>query len=118
MALTRTVSELITETMRDLGLISQRQSPSEDDAKFIRGRYEDVLEELRDDDLVYWENDAIPKEVFVALVKHMGMEVGGAFGLGAPDPKTMQEMLYVTKKRIRRRLHKPNTGLPVTVENF
>lgn len=118
MALTRSVGELITETMRDLGLLSQRQDPSEDDAAFIRKRYEDVLEELRDEDLVYWQDDAIPKEAFLAMVKYLGLEVGGAFGLPGFNVVDLNTAQIAAKKRIRRRVSKPTSGEPVTVEDF
>lgn len=115
---TRTMIELAKAVMLDLGLIDASADPSAEDSAYVRARYQDLMAELRDDRLVYWEDDAIPREAFEAVVKLMGLTVGTAFGLAYPSGNDFERELEVAKRRLRRRVVKRSADVDLPVTDF
>ena len=109
---------MATAVMRDLGLIDAAQSPAADDSLFIRERYQDLMEELRDDSICYWPDNSIPVVVFERVVKLVAMSVGGAFGLPFPTGTDLNRELDAARTRIRRHTAHKVSGMPVTVDDF
>lgn len=89
-------------------MISGTETPNAADQQYILRRYVEALEELRDDGLVYWEANAIPAEVFLAVVYFMGLVVSSGFN--KPTPPDLDAALEAAKRRIRRRISKRSTG--------
>ncbi len=107
MAIERTQEDLATAVMEDLGLLSPGETPSARDKESIIRRYANLLEELRDEQTVYWEANAIPYEVFEALVNVVVLLVKKSFGLDAPTGEEMDWALEGAKRRIKKRIVKP-----------
>lgn len=110
MATTRTQQELATAVMESLGLIDPGEAPDAADKSSIIRRYGNLLEEMRDEQTLYWEADEIPNETFEALVNVVGLTVMGSFGLPTPIGDDMNKALELAKKRIRKRVVKPASG--------
>lgn len=118
MATTRTQAELARAVMEDLGLIAANEDPSADDQSMILRRYTNLLAEWQDDNIVYWDADAIPYETFEALVSVMRIVVGPAFGIPGLAGENLDAALEGAKRRIRRRIVKPASGQPIEVDYF
>ncbi len=110
MAVTRTQQDLAVAVMETMGALGAGEEPSARDQAFILKRYGDLLEELRDERLVYWEANEIPKEVFLAVVNVLVLLTQGAFGLPSPVGEDMDDVLEGCKRRIRKRVVKPKSG--------
>ncbi len=110
MAVTRTQQDLAVAVMEDLGLLSPGELPSARDKASIVRRYENLLEELRDERLVYWDANEIPMEAFEALANIVGTLVMKSFGFPAPTGEEMDNALEGCKRRIRKRVVKPKSG--------
>lgn len=105
---TRTITDLATAVMTDLGILDSRQSPAAEDRAYIESRYTEALEELRDDGLVWWDAGAIPLAVFPGVVGYVMVLVSEAFGKPRQVPLDVE--LEMAKRRIRRRVAKPTAG--------
>ena len=105
---TRTVTDLATSGMLDLGLLNATETPSATDRDFIATSYAEALEELRDEGLVWWEAGAIPLAVFPALTSYMAITVSEGFGKPRQVPVDVE--LEAARRRIRRRIAKPTSG--------
>jgi hypothetical protein len=117
MAIIRNQQELAFAVMEDLGLIGPGQSPAARDRESIVRRYQNLLEELRDENTVYWEYDEIPYEVFEAVVNVVGLMVMKSFGLPGPTAGDMDDALEAAKRRIRKRVVKPASGETVAADD-
>lgn len=107
MAITRTKMQLAIAVMEDLALLNPGETPAAADTSMIIRRYENLLEELRDEQTVYWDENAIPNETFEALVNVVALMVMGAFGKARPFGDQMNSELEAAKRRIKRRVVKP-----------
>ena len=114
---TRTKIDLATNVMRALGLVNADESPDPRDTSYVSGRYEDVLEELTDDELVYWTSNAIPSVIFEPLTQLVALSVGEAFGLPAMS-ENLDEGRRLLKRRLRRHAGKKSAGTAAEFEDF
>jgi hypothetical protein len=105
---TRTITDLATAVMEDLGVLDATASPSAEDRDLISRRYAEGLEELRDDGLVWWEANAIPYAVFLPVVSYVALLVRKPFFPELPPPSDPE--LDAAKLRIRRRIARRSTG--------
>lgn len=117
MACERTQQELATAVLRSLGLLDALHDPDAQDKAYIIARYEDIMAELRFEEVGYWENNAIPLEIFEPLVELVGLTVSGAFGMSAMA-ENIEGARRVLKGRLRRHTSKPVTGLAIRAEYF
>lgn len=117
MATTRTKADLAENVMRDLGLIAADESPSALDQKYVIGRYDDLLAEMTDDDMGYWDAGAIPLEIFSPLTKFVALEVAMAFGVSG-TAENIDNARNIYLRRIRRHTQKKSSRLPTEVEDF
>ncbi len=117
MATTRPQSELATAVMEHLGLTNAGEAPAASDASFVLRRYTNLMDELRDEQIAYWDNNAIPYEAFEGVVSAVGILVMGAFGLDAPVGRELEDAMEVAKRRIRRRVVKPASGEPAAADD-
>lgn len=118
MATTRTANELARAVMEDLGLIEANESPSAEDNSMIKRRYSNILEEMRDEKTVYWDDDAIPYEAFEAMVGLMRLVVGPSFGVPGLVGEDLNNAMDGAKRRIKKRVVKPASGEPTRVDYF
>ena len=117
MALTRTRQELAVAVMRELGKIGADETPTSDDATYVKAAYDDKYEWWVDEELVYWEPDEIPKAVFQAVRDIIINEVRGAFGEPTPaEEKSAREDLLM--KRLRRHTARATSGMRTEAEYF
>jgi hypothetical protein len=85
----RSKSEVATDTLRKLGILSAVDTPSAEDSSFVEARYDDKLDELRDKGLVYWTHTSrtsadIPNSVFAAIVNIMVEELATHYRAAIP----------------------------------
>lgn len=84
--------------------------------------YRRKMATLRDDELAYWPNDAIPDEVFEAMMNIVAQMV--APGLGRPIPTEESEAGNVRQigaigmDQLRKHMRRRPTGLPTRIEPF
>lgn len=115
---TRSTQQMATDVMLDLGLIEASQSPSATDADYIKRRYADLMEELRDDLICYWPDNAIPVVVYERIIKLVGLSVGGAFGLPMPSGRAFEVEMQAAKNRVRKHTALRSSGLSQAVDDF
>lgn len=85
----RSKSDLATDVLRKLGVLDALHSASAEDAAHVEARYDDKLEELRDQGLVYWSHTSrtsedIPNAIFGALVNIMAEDQAAYYGVEIP----------------------------------
>lgn len=116
----RTSSDLAAAVMEDIGLINigYGETPSAADEAMIKRRYENILAEMQDEDIVYWDADAIPYEAFEALVTLISLIVGPSFGKPKiAEGEDFNRLLEGAKRRLRKRVVKPASGKPVAADD-
>lgn len=114
---TRTLHQLSKAVLEKLALIDANADPSAADAQMISDRYGELMETLRDEDLCYWNDDAIPLLVFSAVADLVALHCMSAFGLGG-NPVEIEDAEIPIKRRIRKHTRKPASGMPIPQENF
>lgn len=109
----RTQAELHKATLQHLGILDAVEIVSAEDAKLLEERYDDLVEDWRDDGLVYWPKEAIPGPVFPWLVMLLGNYVSPSFGLQfSPDVEAYG------RRQLRRIVSKRPSGEPVKSDYF
>lgn len=117
MAITRSSNQLAVNVLDDLGLTASGESPAPADVQYVVQRYEDLLAEIDDQDMVYWDKDSIPIVIFEPLTKLVSLSVGTSFGVPSlAENLEMARQLFM--RRIRRHTSRKSSGLPVEVEDF
>ena len=117
MATTRTRNQLATAALRHLGLVQADDSPAAVDLVYVKDRYEAVLAEMADDDMVYWDDDEIPYIVFEPLMQFLALSCAVAYGVpGTAEDIENARMTYM--RRIRRKTGRKSAGLSVVAEDF
>lgn len=117
MAITRTRQELAIAVMRELGSLDASQTPTADDAAYIKGVYDDKYEWWVDEEQVYWEPDEIPKAIFLIVRDLIVNEVAGAFGNPQP-PEERQARDEVLMARLRRHTARAPSGARTEAEYY
>jgi hypothetical protein len=84
--MSRTTTELATEVMRLPNWISQDETPDSADDAHIKRIYSDwfAYAQMQEREIVYWSEDTIPNEAFLAIVRIIADMVGPSFGDPAP----------------------------------
>ena len=78
----KTKQKLAEEVLLELGKAdAANPGESAEDIAFVKSRYEGVLKELDDSDLVFWDEDAIDERVFMPLAKYVAGECAQPFGV-------------------------------------
>lgn len=118
MSITRTSGEFARAVLDKMGLTNATEDGSARDLAVVAARYQDVLEELRTDNLVYWDEDAIPAEVVDALSDLVIQSAGPSFGF--PLPPLAQRLIEreLMVRRIRKNVTKQTTKKPLRVDYF
>lgn len=119
---------LAKETLWELGVIAEDETPSAAQADYCISKYNRVLERWRDEGLVFWDNatsdatEQIPNEVFDAVAKMLSGEVYRQFGFAEEKvarrhgrSMTVSELGYMELRAI---LAKRHEGEPVRTESF
>ena len=120
MATTRTIAELVQAVLEDMGLCNPDygETPSAGDAAMIERRYRNMLAEMQDENIVYWDADAIPYETFEGVVGLMRLIVGPAFGSPkVAEGEEFNNALEGAKRRLRKRVVKPASGDTVRADD-
>lgn len=112
MAGSRTIHDLVTATLQRLAVADDGANISAADFQLVKNRYADKLEDWRDENLVYWEENEIPGVVFATIVSLMSNEVASAYGKGgsAADMMATETLLL---KRLRRHCRVAGSGRPI-----
>ena len=118
MSTIRTMTEMAKAVMLDMGLLDATEDPVAQDREYIIGIYEDLMAEMRDERLIYWPDNAIPKEDFQAVVKFMSLNVGSGFGIPMATGRAFEQELDYAKRRLRRRVVKESSGLDTHSADF
>jgi hypothetical protein len=100
-----------------MGRLDLLQEPRPEDAKYLKGRYDNIISELEDDELVYWPADEIPREVFEALIVFFKIMVGGGYGVPEVPTTMINDAIEKAKLRIRRRIVKVSSEEPQSEED-
>ena len=114
----RSSLDLSRGVMEDLGLLAAGEDIAATDHEFIPRRYANIYDEMMDEQIPYWEMDAIPKEAFEGLVTLMGLVVEKSFGRPGLQGEEYNNALDGAKRRLRRRVVKPASGTPTPVDYF
>lgn len=115
---TRSLSDLTLAVMQDLGVIDAMDSPSASDHALVRGRYEALFSNLREESLAYWEEAAIPLVVFQPVTDLVALHCGAAFGRPKVSIAEIEATETSIKRRIRRHTHKLTSGVTMYQDDF
>jgi hypothetical protein len=115
---TRTKTQLALAALQHIGVVDADGNMAAADADYVIARYEDLWEEMTDDNnLAYWERDEIPSVVFEPLIHLMGVSVAPAFGKPS-TVKQIEENLMICKRRIRRHSKVTSADVQSPSEDF
>lgn len=104
--------------MEDLGLIAPGETPSGRDKAYIQRRYTTILGELAEENISYWDAEAIPMDTLNGLVVLMSLVVERSFGFPGLTGADFTNAVEDAKRQIRRRVAKPASRMPVEVDYF
>jgi hypothetical protein len=115
---TRTKTQLAQAVLEHLAVLGANQTISAEDNAYVSGRYEDLWEEMADDNnMAYWPQNEIPAVVFEPLVHLVAVSVGSAFG----KPRSIRDLeqdIMICKRRIRRHTKVTGAETSATFEDF
>lgn len=114
---TRTRTQLATAVLRHLGLVNAEEAPSATDMAYVKERYDGILAEMDDQNMVYWDDDAVPYIIYEPLVQLVALSVGTAYGIPSLAENIEAARLNYMR-RIRRHTQKKSDGNSVRVEQF
>ena len=117
MATTRTRTQFATAVLRHLGLIDALEVGSAVDVAYVKERYEAIIAEIDDQDMVYWDDDAIPAVIHEPLLNLVGLSVGTEFGVPSLA-ENVEGARMIFMRRIRRHTQKKSDGTSVMVDQF
>lgn len=115
---TRTKIQLALAVLQHLAVVGAEGNMAAADADYVSRRYEDLWEEMTDDNsMAYWDRDDIPSVVFEPLIHLVAISVASAFGKPS-NVKMIDEEMRICKRRIRRHTGVKTAELPSTFEDF
>lgn len=114
---TRTTQQLSKAVMEKLALVDANADPSAADHAMIANRYTELMDVLRDEDLCYWSNAAIPLLVFSGVSDLVALHCMSAFGLGG-SPVEIEANEIPIKRRIRKHTKKPYSHEDITADDY
>ncbi len=122
MSTTRTKQQLATAVMRRLALTDVNKEPTANERAHIEAVYDEVLEDLSQQDKVYWISDSIPIGVFNAIVRIVAEEVCPTFGVPVPTEQDESGAAVSIgnhgRRILDRHMARSATGLPVRAQYF
>lgn len=87
----KTSDELILRALTKVGVVSQGQTPTNDDRELVADQINPLLEQLARMDVVYIPDpDNIDESVFLPLALRLALQIGSDFGL--PEMTLEQEL--------------------------
>jgi hypothetical protein len=109
--MTKSKTELVTATLRKIGVLDAHSTPSAADLDYVSSEYEAMHAFLEGEERAYWPVDEIPLVVFQTMVRIMANEVAPAFGRGAtlPEQESIREILL---KQLIKHVARPASGAP------
>lgn len=117
--MSRTTTELATEVMRLPNWISQDETPDSADDAHIKRIYSDwfAYAQKQERDIVYWSEETIPNEAFLAIVRIIVDMAGPSFGDPAPVEIDVETGMQVSMGKkgwnmLRRLTSREASGLP------
>lgn len=123
MSTTKTPAELAINVMQKLSASDSNEVAIDaNQEKIIIAHYVTKMAVLRDQELGYWDDDAIPLEVFEAVTKIIAQIA--APGMGEEIPTEMDEAGRLMQvgplgmKELREHTRKRRSGLPTPIEAF
>jgi len=114
---TRSLTELSHAVMEKIGAVDSNSTVEASDHDMIVRRYSELMEGLRFEEIAYWENAEIPLLVFPPLTDLVSLHCESAFGRQR-DPKEMEALELVHKRRMRRYTHKMSAGTVSYADDF
>lgn len=122
----RSKTDLAREALMILGVVDALNSPTNEDGRLARDRYDDLREELIDDGLAYWPNTnattaEIPAVVFSPVAHILAGRLASHFQAQEPtisdrDGPTTASMWGF--RQLRRHMAKRTAGEPVKFSSF
>ena len=117
MALTSTVSDLVTAVLRKMTVIDATETPDSDDVSFVTDAYNRKFDQLQDQEIAYWVKTAIPNSIFSAVRDLIVNEVREAYGDGmSAEEKEKEEIILL--RPIRRHIRRAASGHEAEVDYF
>jgi len=84
----KTRAEIISQTLRDLGVLASDENPTADDEAFVGGVYDAVVPELSySHGVVISDSDAVDDKLFVPLGQVVAADCAGHFTVAPPVPR-------------------------------
>lgn len=115
---TRSLNELSKAVMEKLAILDANSSPSAADHKMIVDRYTELMAGLQDEEIAYWDIDAIPLLVFGAVTDLVALHSGGAFGRPLVALTDIEAAEVPIKRRIKRHTRKHASGEEIRQDNY
>ena len=112
----RTQSELVERTLQKIGVLEANEPIDASDDALVDKIYTDLLEDLRDEGLVYWDANAIPNVVFLAMVEVLGSKIMPEFGINDIQIQAAYEASGT--RRLRKHIAKKRSSEPVRSQYF
>lgn len=104
--MTKTITDLVTRSMRDRGILGATEVATALDHDHVKDVYLTDLEELRDNGIAYWPANEIPNEIMRGLSTRIGLLIGDAFGF----PKASELELEASLRPLRKHNSKRSSG--------
>lgn len=115
---TRTLNQLSKAVMEKLALLDANSTPAAADHTMIVDRYTELMEGLRDENIAYWDDAAIPLLVFGPVADLVALHCGGAFGRPLVSVIEIEAAEVPIKRRIKRHTRKHASGEEIHQDNF
>jgi hypothetical protein len=110
--MSKTATELVTDVLLDLSIISTEETPSAEQYNTVYNRYLLLQQEMETLGLGAWDTAAIPEPIYLALVGYIAARLAPLFGVtnaASPDDALVQ---------FRRVQMVNGTGRQLTIEVF
>jgi hypothetical protein len=122
---TRTRTELALAVMHLLSSndIAENAVGSREE-RIIRDRYEEKMAVLRFEELAYWDDDAIPLEVFEAIVRLIAQDAAKPLGEEVPLEQDTEnggnpmQVGVIGMRMLRRHMRRYRSGKPTKIHAF
>ncbi len=115
---TRTLVQLSKAVMEKLALIDSHGSVAAVDHQTIVDRYTEIMEQLRDESIGYWDDGAVPLLVFGAVTDLVALHVAPSFGAPLVPITKIEEAEVSIKRRIKRHTKKYASGDEAEMVDF
>lgn len=114
----KTHVDAVTHILEKLHVLESGETPQAADSALVLRVLVPRLEYLRDDELAYWPDDAIPDAVFDPFCEYMLYFVGPVFRPSGADDQRFAARSQRGMTEMRRHLAKRSEGAPVKADYF